>query len=147
MSCIHRISRLAMIFAIATIPRFTSADDRATTVPTTSPATQPATAPIATGQPVRFTFQYAFDKASHREWVRTDDEIWEERYPDGRVTRYRVVGPSPDAKDPGTIVTRLPDHAMEVYIPNLENADRRLGWRYPDKKDQWFTLGQTEEAE
>ncbi len=52
-----------------------------------------------------------------RIWLQTGDNTWEERYPDGRLSRFKVSGPSEDADHPGLIVTKLNEAPVEVLVP------------------------------
>src|SRR5207237_1080175 len=99
--------------------------------PATHPTTQPApTTNPADRAPSSFWFKYGFDKASpRRDWTRINAKTWEED--DGnQVIRFELVDVKTDPKDPGVILTRLPSRDMEVFIPTLDNTDKRLGWRY-----------------
>lgn len=123
-----------------------------------APTTQPTTNP-ADRAPEFFVFEYPHDKDNkHREWTRTSETTWTED--DGkRKTKYELVPNTPfDPKDPGIVVTRLPHRDMEVFIPTLDNKDKRLGWRYPKGKEpknappkgegfDWYTLGTISEWE
>jgi len=139
----------------------------ALTTPSTMPSTMPAmpssmtpveAAPTTQSldrPPTFFRFQYLADpKQPVRDWQQIDEITWVETYHGNKKTRYELVGPSDDPKDPGVILTRLPDHGMEVYVPLMSNPDRRLGWRYPEGKKPkdapandmpWYTLGTIEE--
>jgi hypothetical protein len=144
------------------ISSMSSADS--VTTPSTMPATPSPIMPVEVATPTTqsldrpptfFRFQYQSDpKQPVRDWQQIDEITWVETYHGNKKTKYELVGPSDDPKDPGVILTRLPDHGMEVYVPLMSNPDRRLGWRYPEGKKPkdapandmpWYTLGTIEE--
>jgi hypothetical protein len=91
-------------------------------------------------QPNHFWFVFLDDNAERRDWLRVSPEIWEERYPNGAVTRYLVTGRINDGGRAGIIVRRMPDEAMEVFIPDLgtgSSAEFRVA-----PGGDWHALGQ-----
>ena len=91
-------------------------------------------------QPNHFWFVFLDDNAERRDWLRLSPETWEERYPNGAVTRYRVIGRINDGGRAGVIVRRMPDETMEVFIPDLgtgSSAEFRVA-----PGGDWHALGQ-----
>ena len=99
----------------------------------------------------------ATDKEGPRPtWTRVKDNTWEES--GKRPVRYEQVDAAVDPKDPGIVVERLPRRDIQVFVPTLDNKDRRMGWRYPPGKEpkdvppmgegaQWYTLGEMVDPE
>ena len=110
------------------------------------------------GLPASFKLVPANDKDGPRPtWTRVNDNTWEEQIPGKRPVRYEQVDAPIDPKDPGIVVTRLPHRDMQVFVPTLDNKDRRMGWRYPPGKEPkdappkgggatWYTLGEMTDA-
>ena len=117
------------------------------------PATRPTTSP-APRLPASFKLVPATDKkAPQPTWTRVNDTTWEETRPGKRPVRYEQIDVPIDPKDPGIVVTRLPQRDIQVFLPTLDNPDRRMGWRYPPGKEpkdappkgdgaDWYTLGE-----
>lgn len=60
-----------------------------------------------------------YDVSTRREWLRVDAATWEERFPNGAVMRYRILGRGEQNNRAGVVVRRMPDESVEVWIPDL----------------------------
>ena len=94
--------------------------------PVTEPAREPepvrprvARVPADGRQPHHFWYLSVGEVSERREWVRVDHATWEERYPSGAVSRFRIVGRLREEARAGVLVRRVPDGAVEVLIPDL----------------------------
>ncbi len=98
--------------------------------------------------PVCFSFNYFNDANQFRLWSKATDSTWEERYPDGSVTQFRVIkrgiesgfGSDPQRIRTGTIVRRS-DNVMDVFIPD-KNTDGLAAFRVAD--GVWHELNKVE---
>ncbi len=88
--------------------------------------------------PLCFSFNYFNDANQFRLWSKASDTTWEERYPDGSVTQFRVIkrgsetgfGSDPQQSRTGTIVRRS-DNVIDVFIPD-KNTDGWAAFRVAD---------------
>lgn len=75
-------------------------------------------APAAAGEWRSFWFYYQFEPRGERFWRQINHDTWCETYPDGRTTLFRSRGPARVDGVPGTVVRRLVDHGLDVFIPD-----------------------------
>jgi hypothetical protein len=100
----------------------------------------------STMAPKAFLFVYPFGPTNdqNRLWLRGDANIWTERCQYGPTSQYKTMGSAQVEGNSGTIVRRVPDEAMEVFIPNVNvsgNNPQWLRWRNIPNGD-WQFLGQ-----
>lgn len=112
-------------------------------LPTTPPA---AFEPVKPGETehrdARLSFRFSYlDKADNwREWRRVTPTQWEEVEPNGAVSRFVVLGRLKEPTMTGTVVRRVSDQKMDVFIPD-KTSTRRMHWRNaPD--GPWVYMGQ-----
>src|SRR5580698_3164439 len=72
-------------------------------------------------QPHHFWYLHADEVPERREWIRVDPGTWEERYPNGAVLRFRVIGRTRDEGRAGVVVRRVPDETVDVLIPDVDS--------------------------
>ena len=94
--------------------------------------------------PQKFMFYYRENRDEPRIWSRRDEQTWEELYPDGVKTFFRVTGRSKIGPQQGTVVVRIPDEKMEVFIPDL-SEDRLVLYFRPITP--WRAFAKVEEVE
>jgi hypothetical protein len=121
------------------------AEGAATAAPTTPPekasgASEATAAPMAPAParniPTEFWFYYRFDpQPNWRQWIRSDDKLWLELYPNGNVTKHRVI--TDDTTHDGCRGTMVSpnDGTMEIFIPDIGCPNLPLTFRW--NKGPW----------
>ena len=107
----------------------------------------PAVAPKVNGAASKVAKEFWFNDGgvpgnpATRIWSQTGENSWEERYPDGRISRFKVFGPSAEADHPGLIVTKLNEVPVEVVIPpGIDGA--MIYFRFTGQgQSAWIPLG------
>jgi len=88
---------------------------------TKAPAPAPATHPIASNSITHFWFETDSDTPpGRREWVKNADQ-WEERYTDGHITKFKIVGMVKEGQYQRPHLVRIADDKfddqLEVLLP------------------------------
>jgi hypothetical protein len=98
-------------------------------------------------------FDYTFEPKGRRDWFRLDDNSWVERYNDGTLTRFDIVGPQtftttlrlPFFNTPFSIprssgvITRRNGGDFQVYVPDAGSPEQWLRFRANPTSDwQWL---------
>jgi len=75
-------------------------------------------------------------------WLRADDNNWSEHRQFGITSQFKTIGTAQLEGNTGTIVRRVPDEAMEVFIPDLNASGNNPQWlrqRFlPDGDWKWL---------
>ncbi len=116
--------------------------------PLPAPTTPPPAAVelVKRGEPehrdarLSFRFNYLDKTETWREWRRVTPTQWEEVEPNGNITRFVVVGRMKEPTMTGTVVRRVSDLKMDVFIPD-KTSTRRMHWRHAPE-GQWVYMGQ-----
>ena len=88
-----------------------------------------------------FWFDYRGEPdPGRRVWMRVQDDVWAELYPNGNISRYRRSGRVPINGEEGTTVQKFEgapfetltfnDGSFEVFIPDRTSTNRILGFRH-----------------
>lgn len=106
---------------------------------TAPPSVKPLSSVVQPNVPVR-AFSFAIPgsgaTAGKRDWQQVQTNKWLERYPSGQVTEFRTQGIENVEGVRGTVVRRLPDQQLEVFIPDAGASRATLYWRFPGST-QW----------
>jgi hypothetical protein len=119
--------------------------------PDTSASTPPTTKTNVVAQdsqltPKAFLFVYPFGPTNdqNRLWLRGDDNNWTEHCQYGPTSQFKTMVSAQVEGNSGTIVRRVSDEAMEVFIPNVNASGNNPQWlRHRSiPNGDWQFLGQ-----
>jgi hypothetical protein len=69
--------------------------------------------------PDSFYFDYQFEPTpGKRYWLRVDTRKWIERYPDGRLTKFSILGRAKVDDTTGIVVQKTDEKTFQVFIPD-----------------------------
>ncbi|WP_258130206.1 M48 family metalloprotease [Achromobacter anxifer] len=104
-------------------------------------------APPAAVPPVKFSFDYPHgEQKGTRSWIRQDDGLWAEKYPDGRVWgTFREAGRMRHNGCGGTLVERQDAPSFRILIPDKGCKTMELWAR--NGEDAWGFLGVMRDVE
>jgi len=99
----------------------------------------PASASIkpAAASPKQFWFDYQFEPSpGKRNWKMVDKDTWTEEYPNGEVSRFKIIGRETVRENSGTVVSKISgngltanDGGFQVFIPDVGSSQMRLLFR------------------
>jgi hypothetical protein len=98
---------------------------------------------LHSGVPKAFRFHYPHtEEPGWRDWHQHahDPTHWYEKYPSGRETQFEIVGRSEVEGDKGTVVLRLPDKGLYVFIPDKGSHSMVAKHSWVPNGD-WVVLG------
>jgi len=102
--------------------------------------------------PSFFSFDYPFNpQPGKRLWLRVDNKIFVERYPDGAESRYQIVGHADVRGMAGTVVVKTEgepqktgttnDNSFQVFIPDKGNDEMAILFRHlRDGQGEWLDM-------
>lgn len=100
----------------------------------------------STMAPKAFLYVYPFGPTNdqNRLWLRGDDNNWTEHCQYGSKSQFKTTRSAQVEGNSGTIVRRVPDEAMEVFIPNMNASGNNPQWlRHRSiPNGDWQFLGQ-----
>lgn len=87
-----------------------------------------------------FFFEYPFKpQPGKRLWMRVDDKLFLERYPDGTESRYKILGQAAPRGTVGTVVMKVTGDeektqtqntgSFQVFIPDKDSDDMAILFR------------------
>jgi hypothetical protein len=102
---------------------------------------------VSLGRPVEFAFNYGFGEyAGLRKWTQVKPGVWSEVYPNPAIiTVFTERGRDQVGKCLGTRVAAADSRNLEIFIPDLDCADKTLFWR-AGADPQWQVLGPMKDA-
>jgi hypothetical protein len=100
-----------------------------------------------------FSFEYGAEpQASKRLWLRVDSKTWLERYPDGKETRFQILGRAKAQGIQGTILDRIDGESgktdgFQVFVPDKSDEATNMMFRNPEQGGDWAEIGEMESVE
>ena len=93
------------------------------------------------GEHRSFQFTYGYPPPGNRFWQQVSANTWQERYPDGQVTPFHVIGRITVDGVAGTVVRRDPDESLDVLIPDDLSIGAWIRFQVPGQL-AWQLLAQ-----
>jgi hypothetical protein len=80
--------------------------------------------------PKAFLYAYTFGATNdqNRLWLRADDNNWTEHCRIGPTSRFKTIGSAQVEGNSGTIVRRVPDEILDVFIPDVNASGNNPQW-------------------
>ena len=79
--------------------------------------------------PRKFRWFYLGRTEETRDWSRTGEKSYQEKYPDGTLSDFAVVGHAEVEGDEGILLRRVPDNHQEFFVPYKGGKHMALRFR------------------
>jgi hypothetical protein len=113
---------------------------------------------LETKEPQSYYFNYrGFPQPGTRTWKRVDNETWQEVYPDGLKSIYKVLGHAKVGDTEGTIVVKVDgdvdkttatnDGGLQAFIPDKGSKTMHHWYRNTSRGDtEWTDLADMQDV-